>query len=140
MKKKGSLVDALAKYKDMNSSVRVGILEDARYPDGTPVAMVAFWNEYGTATTPSRPFFRAVVNEQRKNWVLSVKNLMKLHEDPKKVMGLMGEHMKGQIVQSIVDWSDPPNAAYTVAKKGFNKPLIDTGQMSRSVNYEVNED
>lgn len=140
MKKKGSLANALAKYKGMNASVRVGVLEDATYPDGTNVAQVAFWNEYGTATTPSRPFFRYTVNENRKNWVLSVKNLMKMHNDPQKVMGLMGEHIKGQIVQSIVTWSDPPNAPYTVAKKGFNKPLIWTGQMSRSISWELGEE
>lgn len=140
MKKKGSLANALAKYKDMNASVRVGVLEDATYPDGTNVAQVAFWNEYGTATTPSRPFFRYTVNENRKNWVLSVKNLMKMHNDPQKVMGLMGEHIKGQIVQSIVTWSDPPNAPYTVAKKGFQKPLIDSGQMSRSISWELGEE
>lgn len=140
MKKKGSLSKALAKYKGMNASVRVGVLENATYPDGTSVAQVAFWDEYGTATTPSRPFFRYTVNGNRKNWVLSVKNLMKLHNNPQKVMGLMGEHMKGQIVQSIVEWSTPPNAAYTVAKKGFNKPLIDSGQMSRSISWELNEE
>ena len=39
MKKVGSLSAALAKYKDMNASVRVGVLENATYPDGTPVAM-----------------------------------------------------------------------------------------------------
>lgn len=140
MKKKGSLANALAKYKDMNASVRVGVLEDATYPDGTNVAQVAFWNEYGTATSPPRGFFRYTVNENRKNWVLSVKNLMKMHNDPQKVMGLMGEHIKGQIVQSIVTWTDPPNAPYTVAKKGFNAPLRDTMQMSRSISWELNEE
>lgn len=186
MKKKGSLSKALEKYKDMNASVRVGVLEDATYPDGTSVAQVAFWNEYGavanipahtrkiyrsinnktgefnkggrfvktsksnfettvnvpahTVIIPARPFFRYTVNENRKNWVLSTKNLMKLHKDPQKVMGLMGEHIKGQIVQSIVSWSDPPNAPYTIAKKKFNKPLIDTGQMSRSISWELNEE
>jgi hypothetical protein len=140
MKKVGSLSKALDKYKDMNASVRVGVLEDATYPDGTSVAQVAFWNEYGTSRADPRPFFRYTVNENRKNWVLSTKNLMKLHKDPKQVMGLMGEHIKGQIVQSIVSWSDPPNAPYTIAKKGFNKPLIDSGQMSRSISWELNEE
>lgn len=57
MKKVGSLASALKKYSDMNASVRVGVLESATYPDGTPVAMVAFWNEYGTKTSPVRAFF-----------------------------------------------------------------------------------
>lgn len=140
MKKVGSLANALKKYSEMNASVRVGVLENATYPDGTPVAMVAFWNEYGTKTSPVRAFFRTTVSDQKKNWVLSVQNLMKMHDDPKKVMGLIGEHMRGQIVQSINTWTDPPNAPYTVAKKGFNSPLRDTMQMARSISFEVNGD
>lgn len=137
MKKVGSLASALKKYSEMNASVRVGVLENATYPDGTPVAMVAFWNEYGTKTSPVRAFFRTTVSDQKKNWVLSVQNLMKMHDDPKKVMGLMGEHMRGQIVQSINTWTDPPNAPYTVKMKGFNKPLVDQGIMMRSISFEV---
>ncbi len=139
MKKVGSLSKALSKYKDMNASVRVGVLENATYPDGTPVAMVAFWNEYGTRTSPVRAFFRTTVSEQKKNWVLSVQNLMKMHNDPKKVMGLIGIHMQEQIVQSINTWSDPPNSAYTIAKKGFDKPLVERGIMMRSIKSEVGE-
>ena len=139
MKKVGSLSAALSKYKDMNASVRVGVLENATYPDGTPVAMVAFWNEYGTRTSPVRAFFRTTVSEQKKNWVLSVQNLMKMHNNPQQVMGLIGEHMKGNIVQSINTWSDPPNSAYTIAKKGSSKPLIETGVLMRSIKSEVGE-
>lgn len=185
MKKVGSLSAALSKYKEMNASVRVGVLENATYPDGTPVAMVAFWNEYGatanipshtrtinrsinektgnynkggrfvkasksnfettvtipahTVVIPPRPFFRTTVSEQKKNWVLSVQNLMKQHDNPQQVMGLIGEHMKGNIAQSIATWSDPPNAPYTVAQKGFDAPLRDTMQMLRSISFEVGE-
>ena len=139
MKKVGSLSKALSKYKDMNASVRVGVLENATYPDGTPVAMVAFWNEYGTRTSPVRAFFRTTVSEQKKNWVLSVQNLMKMHNDPKQVMGLIGVHMQEQIVQSINTWSDPPNSAYTIAKKGFDKPLVETGLLMRSIKSEVGD-
>ena len=139
VKRVGSLSAALSKYKDMNASVRVGVLENATYPDGTPVAMVAFWNEYGTRTSPVRAFFRTTVSEQKKNWVLSVQNLMKMHNDPKQVMGLIGVHMQEQIVQSINTWSDPPNSAYTIAKKGFDKPLVERGIMMRSISWEVSE-
>lgn len=139
VKRVGSLSAALSKYKDMNASVRVGVLENATYPDGTPVAMVAFWNEYGTRTSPVRAFFRTTVSEQKKNWVLSVQNLMKIHNDPKQVMGLIGVHMQEQIVQSINTWSDPPNSAYTIAKKGSSKPLIETGLLMGSISFEVGE-
>ena len=139
VKRVGSLSAALSKYKEMNASVRVGVLENATYPDGTPVAMVAFWNEYGTRTSPVRAFFRTTVSENKKNWVLSVQNLMKIHNDPKRVMGLIGVHMQEQIVQSINTWSDPPNSAYTIAKKGSSKPLIETGVLMRSIKSEVGD-
>jgi len=139
VKRVGSLSAALSKYKEMNASVRVGVLENATYPDGTPVAMVAFWNEYGTRTSPVRAFFRTTVSENKKNWVLSVQNLMKIHNDPKQVMGLIGVHMQEQIVQSINTWSDPPNAPYTIAKKGSSKPLIETGVLMGSIKSEVGE-
>ena len=139
VKRVGSLSAALSKYKDMNASVRVGVLENATYPDGTPVAMVAFWNEYGTRTSPVRAFFRTTVSENKKNWVLSVQNLMKMHNDPKKVMGLIGVHMQEQIVQSINTWSDPPNSAYTIAKKGSSKPLIETEVLVGSISFEVGD-
>ena len=38
--------------------VAVGFMEGATYPDGTPVAAVAFWNEYGGPGRQPRPFFR----------------------------------------------------------------------------------
>ena len=139
VKRVGSLSAALSKYKDMNASVRVGVLENATYPDGTPVAMVAFWNEYGTRTSPVRAFFRTTVSENKKNWVLSVQNLMKIHNDPKQVMGLIGIHMQEQIVQSINTWSDPPNSAYTIAKKGSSKPLIETEVLVGSISFEVGD-
>ena len=139
VKRVGSLSAALSKYKDMNASVRVGVLENATYPDGTPVAMVAFWNEYGTRTSPVRAFFRTTVSENKKNWVLSVQNLMKMHNDPQQVMGLIGVNIQEQLVHSINTWSDPPNAPYTIEKKGFDAPLRDTTRMSKSISIEIGE-
>ena len=139
VKRVGSLSAALSKYKEMNASVRVGVLENATYPDGTPVAMVAFWNEYGTKRSPVRAFFRTTVSENKKNWVLSVQNLMKMHNDPKQVMGLIGVNIQEQLVHSINTWSDPPNAPYTIEKKGFDAPLRDTTRMSKSISIEIGE-
>ena len=42
--------------------LRVGFLEGATYPDGTPVALVAWWNEFGTEDEfPPRPSFRNMI-------------------------------------------------------------------------------
>src|SRR5690625_5303622 len=36
--------------------VTIGFHGDEFYPDGKSVAQVAIWNEYGTRSTPERPF------------------------------------------------------------------------------------
>lgn len=45
----GSKIDAaLARYLDgATKTMRAGVLEGSRYPNGLPTALVAFWNEYG---------------------------------------------------------------------------------------------
>jgi hypothetical protein len=51
----------------------------------------------------------------------------------------VGEGIKGQLQQAIVDFAGAPLAPATVAAKGFDKQLIDSGVMQHSVDYEVTE-
>jgi len=133
------LQQALSDIADkMSGAAKAGFLENATYPDGTPVAAVAFWNEFGTTTIPPRPFFRTVIAEKSGEWADRLgKTAVHFEYDADKVLNLMGQTIVEDIQQSIVGWTDPENAASTVAKKGFNKPLIDTGTMQNSVDYEV---
>lgn len=124
--------------------VRVGFLESATYPSkgegskALPVATVAFWNEYGTVRAPSRPFFRTMIERKSPRWGVSLGNILRANDyDAERSLALMGEGIRGQLVQSIRDWSEPPNAPYTVKVKGFNKPLVHTALMMRSVDYQV---
>ncbi|HHK5588574.1 TPA: hypothetical protein ACQUIH_000144 [Neisseria lactamica] len=120
--------------------VRVGIIEQANYngSDGESVAQVAFWNEYGTATIPPRPFFRNTIAEHKDEWPKQAAALMEANGgDVRQALELMGEGVKGQIVETIQAFREPPNAAATVKKKGFDKPLIDTGTLWRSIDYEA---
>ncbi|MDN5158227.1 hypothetical protein LVK59_28730, partial [Escherichia coli] len=41
------------------------------------------------------------------------------------------------IKESIRAFESPPLSPITIARKGFDKPLIDTGDMQKSVSYEV---
>ena len=50
---------------------------------------------------------------------------------------LAGEAIAGQLRQSIVDTNSPALAESTIRRKGFSKPLVDTGHMLQSVDYEV---
>ena len=122
------------------TKVRVGIIEQANYDgsDGESVAQVAFWNEYGTATIPPRPFFRNTIAEHKDEWPKQAAEMLEANGgDVRQALADMGEVVKGQIKMTIQDFREPPNAAATVKKKGFDKPLIDTGTLWRSIDYEV---
>ena len=120
--------------------VSVGFMEGATYPEGTPVAAVAFWNEYGVPShnQPPRPFFRQMIAKESPTWPGKMAKLAKATDyDGDRVLALMGEDIKGALQKSINDLQDPPLAPSTVEAKGFGKPLIDTSHMLNSVSYEV---
>ena len=120
------------------AEVKVGFLEGATYPDGTPVPMVAAIQEYGTSTIPSRPFFRTMIAEKSASWGDSIAALAKANDyDMQKTMASMGEGIGNQLQASINAFNSVPLADSTVAKKGFDKQLIDTAVMINSVGYQV---
>lgn len=118
--------------------LRVGFLETETYPDGTNVAQVAYWNEYGTSKSPPRPFFRQMIAAKSPGWGVALgKNLKANDYDASKALSLVGMGIKDQLTQSIVDFSSPGNAPSTIAHKGFDKPLVDTGQMQRAPDFDL---
>lgn len=133
-------LDDLTKKLTGSQSLRVGFLEGATYPDGTSVPMVAAINEFGAPSRgqPPRPFFRRMIAAKSPEWPKATAILMKkTNYDVDKTLNLMGEGIKGQLVQSINDLVSPPLAQSTIDAKGFSKPLIDTSVMINSVGYEV---
>jgi hypothetical protein len=126
--------------------VAVGFMEGATYPDGTPVAAVAFWNEFGKGVQSEegnyfqmpRPFFRNMIAAESPTWPKKMAALAKASDyDGDKVLALMGEDIKGALQQSINNFQSPPLAPSTIDAKGFAKPLIDTSHMLNSIAYEV---
>jgi len=121
-------------------NVEVGFIDGATYPDGTPVASVAFWQEFGTSTIPARPYFRRMIAAESPTWGPKMAKLAKAtNYDGQQVLGIMGEDIKGGLQQSINDLTDPPLAPSTIKAKGFDKPLIDTGHMLNSITTKVNK-
>lgn len=118
----------------------VGFYAGSTEDDGTPVATVAYINEFGGGNVPPRPFFRSMIAKESPTWGKKFAKILKSNDvDVTTGMKLLGEGVKDQLVQSIVEFSDPANAASTIEAKGFDKPLVDTGTMQRSVGYEVEE-
>ena len=126
-----------------SKSVAVGFFSTAKYPDGTPVAAVAAWNEFGTEQgIPERPFLRNSVGDAED----VIMPVLKEGIDPKDMAldritaGKVGEAMKSRIQREITQLREPPNAPSTLARKApKTNPLIDEGIMRAATSYEVED-
>lgn len=131
----------LSRKLSKGGEVKVGFLADSTYPNGMKTALVAAFNEFGVPShgQPPRPFFRSMVAEKSPEWPAAIEGLLVANDyDVDKTLAQTGEAIAGQLRQSIVDLTEPPLAPSTVARKGgVTKPLIDTGHLLASVDYEV---
>ena len=91
-----------------------------------------------TINIPARSFFRKTVRTHKGEWIKALPGLVSQH-GAVKGLELVGEAMKGNLVESIMTWTDPPNSKATIARKGKDAPLRDTMQMSRSIGVEVSD-
>lgn len=129
-----------------DKQLKVGFIDGATYPDGTPVAMVAATNEYGNPANnqPPRPFFRNAIAEHESEWLDAISRGLQKGVPLNDVLAVVGERAVGDVVQSIATLMDPPLSPSTIASRkskgnASTKPLVDTKVMIRDVHYEVGE-
>ena len=129
-----------------DKQLKVGFIDGATYPDGTPVAMVAATNEYGNPANnqPPRPFFRNAIAEHESKWLDAISRGLQKGVPIDDVLAVVGEMAVGDVVQSIATLMDPPLSPATIASRkskgnASTKPLVDTKVMIRDVHYEVGE-
>lgn len=125
-----------------SQTVSVGFMADATYPDGTSVAMVAAIQEFGAPakSIPPRPFFRQMIAKEQGHWAADIAAILKANKyRSDKTLGLMGMEIKAELQESIQRLTSPKLAPATVARKGSDKPLVDTGHMLNSVDFKVSE-
>lgn len=111
-----------------------------RYSPKKPisVAEVAAANEFGGGHRPPRPFMRWTLKNRARKWRKVVADILPQYaHDLKKVMSVLGEIAAEDLADTIKIWTRPPNAPSTVKKKGFNDPLVDSGQMMNGVRWKV---
>lgn len=126
-----------------NSYVKVGVLSDAGGYEvgGANLASVATWNEFGTSKIPARPFMKQAF-DNNKSQIDSMKDssfgeVLKGTSSVEKALNKIGVFFKAKVQESIVKGGFSPNALFTISRKGSSKPLIDTGRLRQSINYET---
>ena len=135
------------KYLD-GKQIKAGVLWSAGTgKNGVSIAFYASCNEYGTYGSgsewqriPARPFMSKTADEQ-KMWKTPVKNAVNRIIGGAEViaeLNVVGEKMKKDIKNNIgIIGKYKPLAPSTVAKKGHNIPLMDTGALYDSIDFEV---
>ena len=141
-------MEEIARMLGKGNTLKVGYYEDANYPDGTSLPMVATVNEYGrtyqtktgkTVVQPPRPFFRNMIDKNSKEWPKMLAALLKsTNYNMTYTLTTLGQEIVAELKDSILTGNYAPNAPSTIARKGKGKPpLIDTEHMLNSAAYKI---
>lgn len=121
--------------------VKVGFPEDSpAYEDGTSLAQVAAYNEFGGSDRPARPFMKQSFEnheEELQQACNEVNAILRNGGTAEEGLKKLGAFTRGLIQEEIVSGGFAPNAPSTIASKGSAQPLIDTSHMRQSVNFII---
>jgi len=108
------------------------------------VAQLGAIHEFGSSDgkhPPMRSFMRATESKNRAKIVALCSKLLNLvidgHKGEKAALGTLGEYVKNLMKTTIQKGVPPALKASTIARKGSSKPLIDTGQLINSIDWQV---
>jgi|SRR5690554_5595976 len=116
-----------------------------------PIAQVAQFNEEGHinggwfagTVTPSRPFIRSFFISLKKSndFKLFVANELKWYLDGKRTRyqtaKAIAELVRKGLRETVEKWTHIPNSPATIALKGRNDPLVETGTMAKSIAIRI---
>ena len=123
--------------------VVAGMLKDSgKAENGASYVEIATWNEYGTGHIPSRPFIRISADTNKQAWAKlaqqCVNNVID-GDSPRDAAQVVGHRMVEDIRKVFGSSELKANAPSTIARKGRNEPLVDSGEMRRRVNFRIEE-
>lgn len=133
------------------AQARVGWFPSAKYEDGTPVALVALVQEFGSPKNkvPPRPFMRTTADEKKAEWQRDSHVLAKAVVNgtmpPEAVLQGLAQKAEGDVRKAISKVSTPPLSERTIAArarrhskgKASTKPLVDTGLLLNTLTSQV---
>lgn len=121
--------------------IAVGVLEGAGHNrEGIPIATYAHSNEFGTEKIPPRSFLRSTLDEKQERYTLDFARVLRRIVEgkiSKAALAEIGVRVQNDIKEMITNINSPPNAPMTIALKGFDNPLIETGLMRNKIDHDV---
>ena len=130
------------------TQVKVGLISGMADQDNINKAV---WNEFGTkggasgggwgGPIPERPFLRNAMrnntSKYRNAMASSAERILLGQATLDSVLTKLGTLAEQDVKNEITSLRSPPNSPVTIAMKGSDNPLIDTGEMRNAVRYKV---
>lgn len=106
------------------------------------VIEVGYWNDQGTRHIPPRPFLTDARKDIQRHTLELRKKLCKVillggKSEIEPSCNKVGAMAAAVVQRRITNWEDPPNAPATIAIKGVDNPLVDTGLLRKSITWEL---
>jgi len=129
-----------------SKQVKVGFIDGATYPDGTPVVLAAITAELGDPANNQkpRPYFGNAIKEHETKWGNTVLRGIRAGLPVEQVLEVVGAQIQGDVQESIATLMEPALRDATIAARrsrgnDSTKPLVDTRVMIGDVKYEVSD-
>ena len=121
--------------------ITVGLHDDSGSDSrGVSNAQKGIWNEFGTEHIPERSFLRATIFANVENYERLMGNMINdvVYEriTADEAYTALGNRVVIDVKKAVTDFSSPANAASTIAAKGFDNPLIETGAMRDAIAFK----
>jgi hypothetical protein len=139
---------SLATRLEGATRVLVGVPVGAgSYEDGNTIATIAAVNNFGSEDghIPARPFLAPAIDkgapQYRRLAQIMLPKVLSGDMTMLMLMNKMGNLAQDHVKKEIIDLRVPANAASTIAKKGADNPLIDTGNagLLGSIRYVIDD-
>lgn len=105
------------------------------------VATYATVNEMGSPSNNirERPFMRTTFDINEDKYTKMLEDAVRRSVEGGGEIQLLpvGNEVRNDLIDTIINWTKPENKKSTVDAKGFDNPLVDTGQMQRAVQVHL---
>lgn len=130
------------------TQIEAGFFPESKYGaenNNLQIAQVAAWQEWGThggEHIPPRPFMRVdfkfkMSSRKTRYKIIEATNNVLRGTALKLAMEQLRKHCQDMMMDAIDERAEPRNEDSTIAKKGFNDPLNETGVMLESVKAKI---
>jgi hypothetical protein len=148
-----ALLAGMRMMRNVEVLVGVDASTGASRRGGASMVTIAAANEFGTADghIPERSFLRSTMDEQQQKYIRQFSRLaVRVTSQRGSVLGAsstlrkglrrIGRTMQRDVQRKITVLADPPNAPSTIAAKGSDNPLVDTGRLRLAIDFKVQID